>query len=97
MTNMACRVTVGLVCAAAAASALAAETFRCGSKLIELGMTQSQVLQYCGEPSAKSEEIQDVRSAGQVVGKTTLHRWTFESYSGTRVLKFDQDRLIAIE
>jgi Protein of unknown function (DUF2845) len=78
-------------------TAVADDSFRCGSHLIELGMTQAEVLDHCGGPTSKSVEEQDVRSGNRVVGKTPVHRWTYESYSATRVLVFDQDRLISIE
>ena len=78
-------------------TAPADESFRCGSKLIGIGMTQTEVLAHCGEPTSRSVEEHDVRSGNRIVGKTTLHRWTYESYSATRVLVFDQDRLTSIE
>lgn len=56
-----------------------------------------EVLALCGEPTSKSVEVQDVRSGNQVVGKTEVQRWTYASYSTTRVLVFDQDTLKAIE
>jgi hypothetical protein len=31
-----------------------ADTFYCGEKLIEEGMTQDQVIQFCGEPASRS-------------------------------------------
>jgi hypothetical protein len=96
MTNRMIALTVVALCAAASASAVAGETFRCGNKLIEPGMTRAQVLQYCGEPTSRTEEEQDVRSGPQVVGKTTLYRWTYDSYSQKRVLVFDQDTLKSI-
>lgn len=82
---------------ASAPPALADDTFRCGNELIELGATQSEVLAQCGEPTAKAEETQDVRSGPQVVGTATVARWTYESYSATRVLVFDGDRLVSIQ
>jgi Protein of unknown function (DUF2845) len=91
------RVFLLIVGIAAFGAATADESFRCGSKLIVVGMTQQEVLSFCGEPNSRSVEVQDVRSGNQVVGTTTLHRWTYESYSSTRVLVFDQDRLTAIE
>jgi hypothetical protein len=60
-------------------------------------MTQAEVLGLCGEPTSTSVEVQDVRSGNQVVGKTEVQRWTYASYSTTRVLVFDQDTLKAIE
>lgn len=76
---------------------VADSTFRCGNRLIEPGMTRSEVLSACGEPTSKTVEVQDVRSGTRVVGKTEVQRWTYESYSATRVLVFDQDTLKAIE
>jgi hypothetical protein len=65
--------------------------------LIEPGLTRTEVLALCGEPTSKSFEVQDVRSGTRVVGKTEVQRWTYASYSTTRVLVFDQDTLKAIE
>ncbi len=81
---------------ASAATAVADGTFRCGNKLIETGMTQDAVLARCGEPTSKDVETQDVRSGPQVVGTTQVSRWTYASYSATRVLVFDGDRLVSI-
>ena len=78
-------------------ASLADESFRCGSKLIVAGMSQAEVLQHCGEPATRSTEKQDVRSGNRVTGQTEVHRWTYESYSVTRVLVFDQDKLVSIE
>jgi hypothetical protein len=83
--------------AASVAPAAADGTFRCGSKLLVLGMTQGQVLEQCGEPASKVEEVHDVRSGPHVVGKTTVSHWTYSSYSATRVLVFDADKLVRIE
>lgn len=80
-----------------AGTAVADTTFRCGSKLVTIGMTQGQVLAYCGEPTSRSVIVEDVRSGNQVVGQTDMHVWIYESYSATRILKFDQSTLIAIE
>jgi len=76
---------------------VADDTFRCGNRLIEPGMNSAEVLALCGEPTSKTVEVQDVRSANRVVGKTEVQRWTYASYSATRVLVFDQDTLKAIE
>lgn len=91
------RVVGFLLCGAALATANADTSFRCGSKLIEVGMTQGQVLAYCGEPTSRSVVTEDVRSGNQVIGQTDMHTWTYESYSTTRVLKFDQSKLMSIE
>ena len=88
---------VVMLATAACGTASAGESFRCGSKLIAVGMTQGEVLEYCGEPASRSVEQQDVRSGNRVVGTTSLHRWTYESYSATRVLLFDEERLVSID
>jgi hypothetical protein len=77
--------------------AIADDTFRCGNRLIERGITQAEVLALCGEPTSKTVEVQDVRSGSRVVGRTEMQRWTYEAYSATRVLVFDQNTLKAIE
>jgi hypothetical protein len=86
-----------LICIASLGVARADDTFRCGSKIIAVGMTRTAVLTSCGEPTSKTEEAVPVRSGNQVVGTTTMHRWTYESYSATRVLVFDADKLVSIQ
>jgi Protein of unknown function (DUF2845) len=78
-------------------SAKSDELFHCGSKIIEVGMTQAEVREHCGEPTSATTEAQDVRSGNQVVGKTEMHRWTYESYRATRVLIFDKEILKSIQ
>ncbi len=97
MRNIVNRLSVALLLGLAASAAQADGDFRCGSKIITTGMTQSEVLDACGEPATKDVEDVDVRSGNQVVGRTAVWRWTYE-YSGTkRVLVFDQDTLKSIE
>ena len=71
-------------------------TLRCGSKLITVGMTEAEVTKHCGQPASKEVEDQDVRSGNRVVGTTQVQRWTYKHYGATRVLVFDQDKLISI-
>jgi len=97
MANLMIRVAVGLACIAAAATATADESFRCGSRIIKTGMTRTEVRQYCGAPAAEDVEIQDVRSGNQVVGKTTVYRWTYKFAGAERLLEFDEDTLKSIE
>ena len=80
-----------------AAGTAGAETMRCGGKVISVGMSMAEVLQYCGEPSSKEVEEHDIRSGNLVIGTTQLNRWTYSSYSRTRVLEFDQDKLMSIK
>jgi hypothetical protein len=96
MANSLSRAFVLLLCSAVAGVAVADDSFRCGGKIITTGMTQSVVLQYCGAPTSKTEERVPVRSGNRVVGETPVYRWTYQSYSATRVLVFDQDKLTSI-
>jgi len=75
-----------------------ADTLRCGSKIVSVGMTQDEVLKHCGKPSSSKIEDHDVRSGARVVGTTQLHIWTYNRGSGQRaaVLEFDQDTLLSI-
>ena len=97
MRNIMNRVSVTLLLGLAAGATLADGDFRCGSKIITTGMTQSQVLDACGEPATKDVEDVDVRSGNQVVGRTAVWRWTYDFSGTTRVLVFDQDTLKSIE
>lgn len=81
----------------ASGTALADAPFRCGSKIIEVGMSMSEVLRHCGEPASKRVEEHDVRSGNRVVGTTEFHLWTYGHPGGTsRTLEFDQQKLVAI-
>jgi Protein of unknown function (DUF2845) len=97
MANSASRAFILLASIALVGVAVADENMRCGSKIIVTGMTRSEVLTHCGEPTAKSEEVLPVRTGNQVVGHTVQYRWTYEAYSQTRVLLFDQDKLMSIQ
>jgi hypothetical protein len=78
-------------------TAPAEETFRCGSKLDRYRHDAGRGPGALRRANVRSVEEQDVRSGNQVVGKTKVHRWIYESYSSTRTLVFDQDRLTSIE
>ena len=72
--------------------------FRCGSKIIYVGMTRASVFDYCGEPTKKSTELREVRSdKNRVLGVTEIERWLYDSYGATRVLVFLDDKLQSIE
>jgi hypothetical protein len=47
------RTALFLACAALWPTLAAADSFRCGSKIISEGDTIEKVLQYCGEPTAR--------------------------------------------
>ena len=86
-----------LLAGLAAAPALADDSFVCGSRIIELGLTQDEVLAQCGAPTSKDVQEEAVRSGNRTVGVTQTSRWTYASYSSTRVLVFDGDKLVGIE
>jgi len=81
-----------------AASALAEDTLRCGSKIVRTGMTMAEVKKYCGNPSSTSIEEQDVRAGPRVVGKTEIHTWRYRrsATQRTALLEFDQEKLMSI-
>lgn len=88
-------ITAGVVLLAGAAYG---DTLRCGSKIVDTGLTMQEVKEYCGNPSSTSVEEQDVRAGNRVVGKTQVHTWRYARSSGqkTAVLVFDQDKLMSI-
>jgi hypothetical protein len=86
-----------LLLAGLAAATLADDSFVCGSRIVELGLTQAEVLAQCGEPTSKDVQEEAVRSGNRKVGVTQTSRWTYSSYSSSRVLVFDGDKLIGIE
>ena len=72
--------------------------FHCGSKIVYVGMTQADVLEYCGAPTSESTELREVRSSkNRVLGTSEINRWIYESYSATRVLVFLDHKLQSIE
>jgi Protein of unknown function (DUF2845) len=89
--------TIALCCGLLAGTAGADDDFRCGSRIVKVGMTQAAVLDACGQPASKVVEKVDVRSANQVVGQTDVWRWTYVMNGTTRVLIFDQETLKSIE
>jgi len=97
-TNMKSKalLVAALILSAVTASA---ETLRCGSKIVDVGMSMAEVNKYCGNPSSKTVEEHDVRSGNRVVGKTQLHIWRYNRSSGQNaaILEFDQDRLMSIK
>jgi hypothetical protein len=81
-----------------AVSAIADDTLRCGSKIVQTGMTMTEVKKYCGNPSSTSIEVQNVHAGPRVVGTTEIHTWRYNRASGQRtaVLEFDQEKLMSI-
>lgn len=91
------RILAPWLLAGLAVPALADDKFVCGSKLVELGATQAEVLAQCGAPTSKDVQEEAVRSGNRQVGVTLKSRWTYASYASTRVLVFDGDTLVDIQ
>ena len=74
-----------------------ADTLHCRSKIVDTGMTMTDVRKYCGNPSSTAIEEHDVRSGNRVIGKTQLHIWRYNRMSGqnTAVLEFAQETLMS--
>lgn len=82
----------------AAGPSRADDDWNCGgAKIVVIGMSQGDVLDNCGPPTSKSVDEQARREGKQYVGTVPFERWTYSSYSSTRVLTFDQGKLIAID
>jgi len=83
----------------AAGVALAGDTpFRCGSRIINTGMSRDEVQASCGVPTRHRKEFRDVRSPNNLVlGQTEVDFWTYEAYSATRLLVFVDGRLQSID
>ena len=73
------------------------ETLRCGSKIINAGMSMDEVRKFCGEPTSQRTEEIPVRSGNRVTGTTEMHYWTYRRGSGKpATLQFDQEKLVSI-
>ncbi|MFO1406718.1 MAG: DUF2845 domain-containing protein [Steroidobacteraceae bacterium] len=92
---------VALACAALLAAVpvavRAGDTMRCAGQVITTGMSKDDVRSACGAPDSTEDVVQPVRAGKQVVGQTTQSVWTYASSTVTRVLVFDQDRLVSIQ
>jgi len=75
----------------------AAETLRCGSKIVKIGMKMDEVRKYCGEPTSTEVVEHDVRSGNRVTGTTYENIWTYRRGSNKpAILHFDNDKLLTI-
>jgi Protein of unknown function (DUF2845) len=81
-----------------------AETLRCGSSLIQEGMSQSYVVEKCGAPDSKMESTEPVyarRPDGFTykVGEATQEIWRYKRGSGQfpAVMTFQDGKLKKLE
>jgi hypothetical protein len=86
-----------LCCVAALGIARADDSLRCAGKIISQGMQQSDVLQYCGAPDAKTVEDAAKREGRYYEGTTTVEHWTYTSGAVNTVLTFEAGVLVSIE
>jgi hypothetical protein len=99
-----CLVTlaVGLVADGVAAPARAADTLRCGNRLVRDGDTQDEVFRRCGKPAFRNfstELISFETASGFVVTKAVpVETWTYNRgpREFVRYLKFRDGRLVRI-
>jgi len=87
---------LALAALAAFAEPATAQSMRCGGKIIDIGMTSAQVANLCGQPDSKKVETHDIHSGNRVVGTTEVSQWTYRQGVVTRVLEFDQGKLVNI-
>ncbi len=60
-----------------------ADTFRCGSSLINESSTVDKIVEKCGVPHSKSSRTEDIRmrlpnGTMRTTGTTTTEEWTYE-------------------
>lgn len=93
-----------LILMASAATAVRADTLRCGSKLVEPGESAAAVLAQCGAPTSRELITEPVRArtpAGgtRVIGTTEKEIWRYER--GSRrfpaILTFEEGVLKKLE
>lgn len=76
-----------LVIAAGASLSARADSFRCGSDLISVGASASEVLAKCGSPTSKQTLVEDVlaRNANggtRKIGEAITERWRYDRRKG---------------
>jgi hypothetical protein len=65
------------------------ESLRCGSKLVNPGMSLEEVRKYCGQPADASSEERPVRAGNRVLGSYQADIWHYRrGTSSHAVLEF---------
>jgi hypothetical protein len=80
-------------------SALAEESLRCRSEIIDVGMKMDYVRKHCGAPDYSSVDHQAVHDGNRRAGTTPFTTWHYNQPGGQliAVLVFDVDKLQSIE
>ena len=94
-----------LVLLALSAPAAHSESFRCGQWIASPDMSVDELLEKCGEPTAKTVSVEDVwgptaAGKGRVkVGETTIETWTYDrgSQSAAMVVTIVDGRIKSME
>lgn len=89
-----------LLCAAAllAATTAAADSYRCGRKLIRTGDTAADVLRVCGEPRHKDRGKESLRLQG-ATQQVSVERWYYRQSGRSleRIVLLHRGRVVAID
>jgi len=86
-----------LCCCGSIGLAKADDSMRCGSRIIEVGAKQADVLQYCGEPTSKTVEEAAKREGRYYEGTTTIEHWTYTSGGVDTVVTLDSGVVVSID
>jgi len=75
----------------------AADSYRCGRKLIYTGDTAAEVLRVCGEPKHRDRSRESVRIDG-VQRNVSVERWHYRQSGRSleRIVHFHRGRVISI-
>ncbi len=78
-------------------ASLAADSFRCGRKVIRSGDSQSQVLSTCGEPQRR-DSAQEALWIGSSQKTVKVHRWFYKTSGRSleRVVLLYQGEVVAV-
>jgi len=84
-------------CLLGAASELAADSYRCGRKLVRTGDSSAAVLSVCGEPRLRDKGLESIVLAG-TRQQLTVERWYYRQSrrSLEHVVMFYRGRVVAI-
>lgn len=81
-----------------ATSDIAADSYRCGRKLIRTGDSSGDLLRICGEPQYKDRGTEKIYANGKTVN-VRVERWYYRknSRSVERIVMLQGGRIVAIE
>lgn len=79
-------------------SIAAADSYRCGRKLIRTGDSSADVLRVCGEPASKDRGRAEVRDGGSI-RNVSVERWHYKrnSRSLSRIVNIYRGRVVSID